>query len=91
MADKDAGPEPQPQPQVEKAEVQHDTNEPRRGSLRDALYSDETKRKASIAAMTENTTGESVLSHCLIASTYMFLQHPQPADRCATRPTHVRC
>lgn len=62
MADKDVGPEPQ----AEKvADVQHETT-PRRGSLRDALYSDEAKRKASIAAMTENTTGESVLSHYLI-------------------------
>lgn len=53
MADKDSSPEPQ----AEKAEVQQATT-PRRGSLRDALYADEAKRKASIAAMTQNTTGE---------------------------------
>lgn len=71
MADKDAGPTPEPLPAVEKAEVQHDANEQRRGSLRDALYSDEAKRKASIAAMTENTSGESVLSNGRIACAYI--------------------
>ena len=30
----------------------------RRGSLRDNLYADDTKRKASIAAMTQNISGE---------------------------------
>ena len=53
MADKDGTPEVQ----TEKSEVQH-VPEPRRGSLRDTMYADENVRKASIAAMTQNLTGE---------------------------------
>lgn len=42
----------------EKAVVEQDGG--RRGSLRDNLYADEGRRKASIAAMTSNQTGECV-------------------------------
>ena len=89
MADKDITPDSEPH--TEKvADVQEETTA-RRGSLRDALYSDEAKRKASIAAMTENTTGELVLPHCRIARTHVLLQHQESVDQRSTRPAHVRC
>jgi hypothetical protein len=53
MADNHSTP---PEPQDEKVGIQHENGTERRGSLRDNM--DETVRKASIAAMTQNLTGE---------------------------------
>lgn len=44
--------------QAEKVEAHHEPEAGRRGSLRDTMYADAEVRKASIAAMTQNVTGE---------------------------------
>jgi hypothetical protein len=54
MSDKDTPPE-STNMQAEKVAPAEDG---RRGSLRDTVWGDENKRKASIAALTQNQSGE---------------------------------
>jgi hypothetical protein len=48
----------EPKSDVVKEETAGKVDGSRRGSLRDTVYTDEQVRRASVAAMTENLTGE---------------------------------